>query len=234
MVEGRRVSGEREGEVRKVMGMNLRLICASTHNPFTIFADPDASACFFEFEILEKLDSICVLGVVFQAPLPFSGKPIWQRTGGRSTGYRVDWHLVGIRELHRGTLVGSPSSREVSWWSAQWSTLHKIFTLFSEGFSGADAKTSLWPRLCMSGSGRRARAHPPQPWGWTTNLAHCSSIAPTYDDLLLPSFLFRLDNSTGFCPFLLGWSPATPMIATPFKERTSPTLQASLTARRRL
>jgi len=147
MVEGRRVSGEREGEVRKVMSMNLRLICASTHNPFTIFADPDASACLLEFEILEKLDSICVLRVVFQAALPFSGKPIWQRTRGRSTGYRVDWHLVGIRELHHGTLVGSPSSREVSWWSAQWSNLPKFYCpKVSAGPTGGAARTSLWAR----------------------------------------------------------------------------------------
>ena len=117
MVEGSSVSGEGEGEVRKVMGMNLGLVCARTHDPFAIFADPDASTCFFEFEILEKLDSICVLGVVFQAALPFSRKPVRQRTGGRGTRDRVDWHLVGVRELHLGALMGSPSSREVSRWS---------------------------------------------------------------------------------------------------------------------
>lgn len=65
MVESRSMSGEGKGEVRKVMCMNLRLICAGTHNPFSIFTDANASAGFFEFEVLEKLDSICVLGIVF-------------------------------------------------------------------------------------------------------------------------------------------------------------------------
>jgi hypothetical protein len=59
------MSGEGEGEMRKVVSMNLRFVCPSAHNPFSIFTDSYARAGFLELEILEKFHSICVLWVVF-------------------------------------------------------------------------------------------------------------------------------------------------------------------------
>ena len=46
------------------MCMDLRFVCARTHDPFTIFARPDTGAGFFEFKVLEQLDSICVFGII--------------------------------------------------------------------------------------------------------------------------------------------------------------------------
>ena len=86
----------------KVMCMDLWFVCAGAHHPFAIFADPDAGAGFFEFEVLEQLDSVCILGVVLQAALPFPRKPVGQRPGRRRTRNGVDGHVVRVCELHGG------------------------------------------------------------------------------------------------------------------------------------
>ena len=82
------------------MCMDLWFVSAGAHDPFAIFADPDAGAGFFEFEVLEQLDSVCILRIVLQAALPFARKPVRQRPGCRRTLDSVDGHVIGICELH--------------------------------------------------------------------------------------------------------------------------------------
>lgn len=65
------------------MNMNLRLVCACAHDPVAIFTDPDAVTSLFELEILQKLDTILVFGIVLQTSLSASRKPVGQRSGTR-------------------------------------------------------------------------------------------------------------------------------------------------------
>ena len=107
MVESGGMSGEGEREVWKVVCVNLRFVCASAHDPFSIFTDSYARASFLELEVLEKLHSICVLRIVFQAALPFARKPVgkWSRSG--CARYRVDGHIIWVGKLHNEVLCFS-------------------------------------------------------------------------------------------------------------------------------
>ena len=50
-----------------------------------------------------------------KAALPLPRKPVWERSGCRCTRYRIHRNIIGVGELHNGTLglveVISPSSR---------------------------------------------------------------------------------------------------------------------------
>lgn len=48
-----------------------------THDPFPVIANPDTLAGFFELEILQQFNAICVFGIGLQASLALSGKPFW-------------------------------------------------------------------------------------------------------------------------------------------------------------
>ena len=80
MVERVGMSGKGQGKLRKAVDVDLWFVCASAHDPVAIFTDTDPAAGLFELEILEKLDSILVLWVVFQTALPLPRKPIGKRS----------------------------------------------------------------------------------------------------------------------------------------------------------
>lgn len=82
MVERVGMAGEREGKLGEVVDVNLRLVCAGTHDPVAIITYTDAVASLFEFEILEKLDAVLVLDVVLQTSLATTSQPFGKRSSG--------------------------------------------------------------------------------------------------------------------------------------------------------
>lgn len=60
---------------RLCVDKRTKLEATGTNNPVAIIADAYTGAGFFEFEILQKLDSICVIGILLEAPFPPSGEP---------------------------------------------------------------------------------------------------------------------------------------------------------------
>lgn len=136
MIERCSVSGEGEGEMREVVGVDLRFVCSSTHHPLPIITDSYTRAGFFEFEILEKLDAIGVLGIIFQAALSFAGDPVRKGPGCGGARYRIDWHLVRIRELHDENLC-------CSWGKKSVVKLQKIFEAVGKFFVILSAATGI-------------------------------------------------------------------------------------------
>lgn len=67
--------------MRSVMHMHLRLVCSRAHDPVSVLTDTNTLAGLFEAEILEKLDSVHVLGILFQGSLSPAGEPFWQWAG---------------------------------------------------------------------------------------------------------------------------------------------------------
>ena len=68
LVEGVRVTRKREGEVRQVVGVDLRLVRACRHDPVAIVTDAHTLAGLLEAKILQQLYAIRKFGVVLQAP----------------------------------------------------------------------------------------------------------------------------------------------------------------------
>jgi hypothetical protein len=62
------VTGEGEGEVRQVVGVDLRLVGARRHDPVAVLADTDALAGLLKAKVLQQLDAVGKLRVVFQTP----------------------------------------------------------------------------------------------------------------------------------------------------------------------
>lgn len=90
MVEGVGVSSEGKRELGEIVNVNLRLVGAGAHDPFTILADADAIAGLLELEVLEQLNAVLVLGIILETALPAAGQPVWERTGGGGTRDGVD------------------------------------------------------------------------------------------------------------------------------------------------
>lgn len=67
--------------MRRIMHMHLRLVRSCAHDPVSVLTDTDALAGLFEAEILEKLDSVHVFGILFQGSLSPAGEPFWQWAG---------------------------------------------------------------------------------------------------------------------------------------------------------
>lgn len=73
------MAGEGQGEVRKVMDVDLRLVGARGHDPVAILADTDTLAGFFKVKVLEELDAIRKFGVVLQTPAVLLARVLYSR-----------------------------------------------------------------------------------------------------------------------------------------------------------
>ncbi len=71
------------------------------HDPVAIFGYSDAYRRALKVEVLEKFDSVLVLDIVLEAPLPPARKPVWESLA-RATGDCVHGHRIRIGELHAG------------------------------------------------------------------------------------------------------------------------------------
>lgn len=78
----------------------LYLSTTSTHHPFAILAHSHAGRCLFKLEVLQQLDSIRVLGVLFQTALSFPGQPFREGSRSLSSGNGIDGDCAPIAELH--------------------------------------------------------------------------------------------------------------------------------------
>ena len=72
--------------MRRIVNMHLRLISSSAHNPVSVLAGTDTLAGLFKAKILQKLDSVHVLGILFQRSLSPAGEPFWQWAGSFCAG----------------------------------------------------------------------------------------------------------------------------------------------------
>lgn len=76
MVERGSMAGEGEGELGEVVDVDLRLVSAGAHEPFTILTGSNAIAGFLKFEVLKYLDSVLIFSIVLQTALPSSSEPV--------------------------------------------------------------------------------------------------------------------------------------------------------------
>ena len=76
----------------------IQLTC--THNPLAIFTDANTLTGLLKLEILQQLNPVRILGVVFETALATSRKPLGKRSCGVRPGYRVNGNLRLIRQLH--------------------------------------------------------------------------------------------------------------------------------------
>lgn len=105
LVERVGVAGVRERQMRQVVHVLLRFVCAflmsvlapsspslphgvewlptGTHDPFTVVTDPHTLRRFLKLEILQQLDAVCPLGVLLQTSLSLARQPFRQRAGSR-------------------------------------------------------------------------------------------------------------------------------------------------------
>jgi hypothetical protein len=81
VVEGVGVAGVGERELREIVYVHLRLVCAGAHDPLPIFADAYPATGFLEFKVLQELDSILVLRIILKATLSAPRKPVRERPG---------------------------------------------------------------------------------------------------------------------------------------------------------
>lgn len=100
LVEARGVSVPAQGELIEIVGVYLRFVCTRAHNPLSIVGHPHTDAGLFELEVLEKVDSAGIFGVILQTPLPSTGKPVWQRPACGCARDSVYWHKARRGDLH--------------------------------------------------------------------------------------------------------------------------------------
>lgn len=98
------VSCEGKRQMREIVDVYLRLVCACAHNPVSILAHTDTLAGFLKLEILQQIHAVCEFGVVLQTALSFPDKPLWKRARLAATD-GVD-RYVARGNLHVGA-VGS-------------------------------------------------------------------------------------------------------------------------------
>jgi len=96
--------------MRRVVDVDLGLICARRHDPVAIFAHAHTLAGLFKLEILQQVDAVCKLGIIFQAAFPLADEPLGQRAGLAATD-GVDRH-VSLRDFHGGGGGGGSVRRE--------------------------------------------------------------------------------------------------------------------------
>jgi hypothetical protein len=51
--------------------MYLGFVSTRAHHPLPIFTDSYTRTCFFEFEILQQFDAICIVGIILETSLAF-------------------------------------------------------------------------------------------------------------------------------------------------------------------
>ena len=93
-----------QGQVGKVVDVDLGLVCAGAHDPIAIVADAHALAGLLKLKVLQQVDAVGEFGVVLQTALALADQPLWERAGLAAADC-VDGHISG-GDLHGGGRQG--------------------------------------------------------------------------------------------------------------------------------
>lgn len=58
----------------------MKCVDTSAHDPLSIIANSDALAGFLELEVLQELNSVCILAVISETSFPLPSQPFWERS----------------------------------------------------------------------------------------------------------------------------------------------------------